>query len=155
MRTVELLIIHCTATPRGREVTSDLIRRWHTSPPPAGRGWKQVGYTDMIHLNGHVERLANNNDDGKVDSWEITNGAAGFNSKSRHIVYVGGGFKKAEDTRTFAQKEALKKYVLEFIKRVPGVKVAGHSQLNSSKDCPSFSVPTWLRLIGVHQKNIY
>ncbi len=155
MRPVELLIIHCTATPKGREVSSADIRQWHTSPPPAGRGWRQVGYTDMIHLNGRVERLASNNDDGKVDPWEITNGAAGFNSKSRHVVYVGGGVKGAEDTRTFAQKPALKKYVTDFVSRVPSVKVAGHYQLNSGKKCPSFNVPTWLRSIGVQPKNIY
>lgn len=156
MRTVELLVIHCTATPRGREVSAAEIRRWHTSPPPAGRGWRQVGYTDMIHLDGRVERLATNNDDGKVDSWEITNGAAGFNSKSRHVVYVGGGIgHKGEDTRTLSQKTALKKYVIEFVKRVPHVKVAGHYQLNSGKNCPSFNVPMWLRLIGVQSQNIY
>lgn len=155
MRPVELLVIHCTATPRGREVTSAEIRRWHTSPPPAGRGWKQVGYTDMFHLDGRVERLASNNDDGIIDSWEITNGAAGFNYKSRHIVYVGGGSSVAEDTRTLSQKVALNKYVTDFIKRVPNVKVAGHYQLNAGKACPSFNVPLWLRSIGVNSKNIY
>ena len=155
MRPVELLVIHCTATPRGREVTSAEIRRWHTSPPPAGRGWKQVGYTDMIHLDGSVERLARNNDDGFIDPWEVTNGAAGYNHKSRHIVYVGGGLKTAEDTRTVSQKVALNKYVIDFIKRVPGVKVAGHYQLTTGKKCPSFDVPMWLRSLGVNPKNIY
>ena len=45
----------------------------------------------MIHLDGRVERLVNNNEDANVDPWEITNGAKGYNSVSRHIVYVGGG----------------------------------------------------------------
>lgn len=41
------LVIHCTATPAGREVSAEEIRRWHTaSPNEGGRGWKQVGYTD-------------------------------------------------------------------------------------------------------------
>lgn len=43
-----------------------------------GRGWKQVGYTDLFHLNGGVERLVDNNEDANVDPWEITNGAAGL-----------------------------------------------------------------------------
>ena len=90
MAKLKYLVIHCTATKAGREVTAAEIRRWHTSPPPVGRGWKQVGYTDLFHLDGSVERLVRNNEDDNVDSWEITNGAAGFNSVSRHVVYAGG-----------------------------------------------------------------
>lgn len=61
MAKLQLLVIHCTATPPGREVSADDIRRWHTAPPSeGGRGWKQVGYTDMIHLDGTVERLVAN-----------------------------------------------------------------------------------------------
>lgn len=89
MGKLKYLVLHCTATPEGREVTADEIRRWHTSAPPVGRGWKQVGYTDMIHLDGRVERLVDNNEDAQVDSWEITNGAKGYNTTARHVVYVG------------------------------------------------------------------
>ena len=33
------LVIHCTATPAGREVSAEEIRRWHTAPPnEGGRG---------------------------------------------------------------------------------------------------------------------
>lgn len=150
MKTIQYLVIHCTATPAGREVSSADIRRWHLSPPPVGRGWKQVGYTDMIHLDGSIERLAGNNDDNIVDSWEITNGVAGMNSTSRHIVYVGG---LKGDTRTTQQKVALEQYVKAFLVRFPNVKVAGHNQF-AAKDCPSFNVPMWLKSIGVNDKNI-
>ena len=156
MARLKYLVIHCTATPAGREVSAAEIRRWHTQPvSKGGRGWKQVGYTDLIHLDGKVERLVNNNEDMNVDPWEITNGAAGFNSVSRHIVYAGGAdaknVKKAVDTRTEAQKEALKKYVLEFHRRFPAVRIVGHRELNAGKDCPSFDVPAWLRSIGIKQ----
>ena len=91
MAELKYLVIHCTATPQGRKVTGNDIRAWHTNPvSKGGRGWKQVGYTDMFHLDGTVERLARNNEDARVDPWEITNGAKGYNSISRHIVYVGG-----------------------------------------------------------------
>ncbi len=107
MAKLKYLVIHCTATPEGREVSAADIRRWHTSPAPAGRGWKQVGYTDLFHLDGRVERLVANNEDANVDPWEITNGAAGYNSISRHIVYAGGcdAGMKPKDTRTAGQKE--------------------------------------------------
>ena len=130
------LVIHCTATPEGREVSADEIRRWHTAPiSQGGRGWKQVGYTDMVHLDGRVERLVDNNEDAQVDPWEVTNGAAGYNSMSRHIVYVGGCDKagKPKDTRTEAQREALKRYVEDFHARFPQVKIVGHHDLNPGK----------------------
>lgn len=151
---LQYLVIHCTATPEGREVTSDDIRHWHTSPPEqGGRGWKQVGYTDMIHLDGTIERLVGNNEDGVVDGWEITNGVAGKNSVSRHIVYVGGvasDGKTPKDTRTREQHEALEKYVKDFHNRFPDVQIVGHNEL-AAKACPSFDVKKWLYDIGIKE----
>ena len=126
---LKYLVIHCTATREGREVSAAEIRRWHTSPVSAGgRGWKQVGYTDLVHLNGSVERLGANNEDAWVDDWEITNGAKGYNSVSRHVVYAGGvaaDGKTAKDTRTTAQKAALEKYVNDFLAAPANVKIIG------------------------------
>lgn len=148
------LVIHCTATPEGRSVGADDIRRWHTAPPSAGgRGWSQVGYTDMIHLDGVVERLADNNEDAQVDPWEITNGAAGYNSTSRHVVYVGGlaaDCKTPGDTRTPEQLRALEVYVRDFHARFPDVRIVGHNEL-AAKACPSFDVQAWLKSIGIYQ----
>ena len=111
MAKLRYLVLHCTATPEGREVTASDIRRWHLGPKSeGGRGWKQVGYTDIIHLDGTVERLVGNNEDSNVDPWEITNGAKGYNSVSRHVVYAGGCDRAGnpKDTRTPAQLKAMK-----------------------------------------------
>ncbi len=164
---LKYLVIHCTATPAGREVSADDIRRCHTSPAWAGgRGWKQVGYTDLIHLDGRVERLVDNNEDVWVDPWEITNGAKGYNGVSRHIVYAGGldAFGEPCDTRTSMQKEAMAAYVRDFHDRFPGVRIIGHRDLSPDrngdgkitpdewlKDCPCFDVAAWLKSIGIHQ----
>lgn len=154
MAKLERLVLHCTATPEGREVTSNEIRAWHTNPvSKGGRGWKQVGYTDMIHLDGRVERLVQNNEDNVVDNWEITNGAQGYNSTSRHVVYVGGvarDGKTPRDTRTPAQLEAMAAYVRDFHRRFPGVRIVGHNEL-ATKACPSFDVQKWLVSIGIKQ----
>lgn len=155
MARLKYLVIHCTATPEGREVTSGEIRRWHTSPAPEGRGWKQVGYTDMFHLDGSRERLVANNEDMNVDPWEVTNGASGHNSVSRHIVYVGGCDKnmKPRDTRTDAQKKAMADYVKDFHSRFPEVRIVGHRDLpDVNKACPSFDVSSWLDSIGINIK---
>ena len=154
MAKLKYLVLHCTATQEGREVSSDEIRAWHTNPvSKGGRGWKQVGYTDLIYLNGEVERLVDNNEDANVDHWEITNGAKGYNSVSRHIVYVGGlasDGKTSKDTRTKAQKQAMETYVKDFHKRFPRVRIIGHGEV-AAKDCPCFNVQAWLKSIGINQ----
>lgn len=149
---LKYLVIHCTATPEGREVSADDIRRWHTAPKSkGGRGWKQVGYTDMIHLDGRLERLVGNNEDMSVDAFEVTNGAKGFNDVARHIVYVGGCDSRMapKDTRTAAQREALKRYVQDFHSRFPQIKIVGHNEL-AAKACPSFDVRAWLHELGIY-----
>jgi hypothetical protein len=156
MKKMVYLMIHCTATPEGREITRQDIIRLHTSPPPTGRGWKQVGYSDMIHLSGVIENLVKYNDDDYVDPREITNGHAGINGITRHVVYVGGTDKqlKPKDTRTAKQKLALENYVKQTIAQHPDIIVCGHNQM-IAKACPSFNVPEWLMSINVAEKNIF
>jgi N-acetylmuramoyl-L-alanine amidase len=154
---LEYLVIHCTATQEGKVLTGEDIRRMHTSPAPKGRGWKQVGYSDIIHLNGFVENLVPYNDDNEVQPREITNGAIGLNGCSRHVSYIGGVAKDGKtpkDTRTDAQLIALRNYVFHVIAAHPHIKILGHNQV-AAKACPSFEVPTWLKTIGVKPENIY
>lgn len=109
----------------------------------------------MFHLDGTVERLVKNNEDAEVDPWEVTNGAAGYNSVSRHVVYVGGlakDGKTAKDTRTAAQLKAMTDYVRNFYERFPQIKIVGHRDLPGvTKACPSFDVKAWLESIGIRQ----
>lgn len=156
---LKYLIIHCTATPEGREVSATEIRAWHTNPAPKGRGWKQVGYSDIIHLNGNMTNLVPYNNDDQVDAWEVTNGVRGINGVARHIVYAGGKDRDnrfAKDTRTQAQQASMANYVKQAIAAHPDIQVAGHCQFDPAKPyCPGFDVPKWLRAIGVSAKNIY
>ena len=153
---LKYLVIHCTATPEGREVTPEDIKKWHLSPPPQGRGWKQVGYSDMILLDGTIVNLVPYNDDDNVDKWEITNGAVGINAISRHVVYVGGCDRqmKPKDTRNPFQLETMKEYVWDTINKHPYIQVAGHNQF-AKKACPSFDVPKWCTGMGIQPHNIY
>ncbi len=148
MKKLKYLIIHCTDTPAGRAVSRQDIEKWHLIE----NGWAKVGYSDMIHLDGSIENLIPYNDDNIVDQWEISNGAYGFNSISRHVVYVGG--QNNQDTRTFEQIEALERYVKQTIEQHPEIKVIGHNQVpTTTKTCPSFNVPNWLMGICVDLKN--
>ncbi|MBL6448574.1 N-acetylmuramoyl-L-alanine amidase [Fulvivirga sp. 29W222] len=158
MSKLKYLIIHCTDTPAGREVSAADIKDWHTSPKPRGRGWKQVGYSDLIQLKGELVNLVPYNNDDEVDPWEITNGVAGINWLSRHVVYSGGKDKTGKtvmDTRTSRQRLSLANYVRKTIEEHPSIMIGGHNQFTTAKKCPSFNVPLWLRSIGVSDKNIY
>ena len=50
MRKINQIIIHCSATPEGRNDTSKDIRRWHLA-----RGFKDIGYHYIILLDGTIE----------------------------------------------------------------------------------------------------
>ena len=109
----------------------------------------------MVHLDGTVERLVENNEDDVVDPWEVTNGAKGHNSTARHIVYVGGvaaDGKTPKDTRTPEQRSALERYVKDFHRRFPRVRIVGHNEL-AAKACPSFDVRHWLFQIGINSNS--
>lgn len=137
-------------------VSPEMIKAWHTLPPPRGRGWNQVGYSKLILLNGSVHPFVQENDDEFVDAFEITNGVAGINSVSMHICYVGGldKYLNPKDTRTDEQKLAMRTIVYGALQKWPDLKVAGHYHF-AAKACPCFDVEKWLESIGVLEKNIY
>ncbi len=153
------LMIHCADTPEGMWFSGADIKGWHVDPPPAGRGWRKPGYSDVILLDGKVENLIDYDADDWVESWEISNGAAGWNGKTRHICYIGGRAKatdggESKDTRTTSQLIALETYVKLTLRLQKDLKVIGHNQVHATKYCPSFDVPAWAKDIGVKDKNI-
>ena len=145
MKKIEHLIIHCTATPPKREVTKWDIQKWHLIE----RGWKRLGYSDLINLKGELINLTDWNQDGIIKNHEMTWGVAGINSISMHVVYAGGVDKnnKPEDTRNSYQEYTLEAYVKFILLRYPWITVHGHNEF-SSKACPSFNVQKWLRDIN-------
>lgn len=158
-RKLKYLVIHCTATPEGREVTEQNIIDWHINQ----RGWSRVGYHYLIQLDGTIINLHPHDDDDWIDNWEITNGAKGYNTVSIHIAYAGGCAAKkmkdakwypAKDTRTVCQLEAMEQLVKELVDQHTTIKVLGHNQL-SNKSCPSFDVQQWAESIELNPKNFY
>lgn len=125
MRTINKIIIHCTDTPEGREVTVEEIRRWHVEE----RGWSDIGYHFVIELDGSV----------KIGRPIKRSGAhtKGQNSKSVGIAYVGGANNK--DTRTKQQRQSLINLITTLNEVYPETKnnVFGHKDF-SNKFCPSF-----------------
>lgn len=129
-RRIEEIIVHCTATPEGRDVSVNTIRGWHI-----GQGWKDIGYHWVVMLDGTVKP-------GRPES-QVGSHVAGHNSGTLGVVYVGGvaaDGKTPKDTRTPAQRAALLAHVKALIARYPTIKkVTGHREY-ANKACPSFDV---------------
>lgn len=128
MRTIKELILHCTATPEGRNVSVEQVDEKHRL-----RGFKCIGYHFLIGLKGEIQN-------GRPIE-QIGAHCTGRNQNSIGIAYVGGVDRnnKPKDTRTPEQKQALKKLVEDLKKRFPGVTVHGHNEY-ANKACPSFDV---------------
>lgn len=129
-------------------------------PPPNGRGWSRPGYSDLVLLDGTRHTFVKHDGDLWIDANEITNGASGINSVSRHVCYIGGLDKNAKnpkDTLTDSQNAMLSSIIAEVLSYAPDVLIAGHNQF-SNKACPSFWVPDYLRSkckVKIPEKNIY
>ena len=124
-----------------------------------GRGWKQVGYSDMINRKGELINLVPYTFDDTIDSFEITNGATGYNSNSRHIVLAGGwskdgkikngknsdgSYMEPEELYTKEQIDTLIQYLKAQREIVPSVEIVGHNNL-SQKTCPNFDVKKFIQ----------
>jgi hypothetical protein len=133
MRKINKIIVHCTATQEGKEISVDTIRKWHLK-----RGWSDIGYHYVISLDGLTE----------VGRPIERPGAhtKGENKNSIGITYVGGveaergknGKWIAKDTRTKEQKISLLN-LLTTLKSIYGddVTIHGHREF-AAKSCPCF-----------------
>jgi N-acetylmuramoyl-L-alanine amidase len=129
MREITHIVVHCTATPEGRQHTAADVRRWHKA-----RGWRDIGYHWLIRLDGTTEP-------GRAES-QVGSHVAGHNAKSIGVVYVGGIDKdtfKPKDTRTPEQKAAMLNLLKDLKTRYPKARILGHRDFPSvPKACPSF-----------------
>ena len=110
MRQITKIIVHCTATPEGREVDVDEIRRWHVDE----RGWSDVGYHFHIKLDGELQEARPIERTGSHTK--------GQNYCSIGISYAGGmtkDMKEPKDTRTQPQREALVDLLHELKEQYP------------------------------------
>jgi N-acetylmuramoyl-L-alanine amidase len=168
---IEYAILHCSATPEGREYTGWQLADYHMKPIElGGRGFPVPGYNRVIRLDGTVDVLLPDNGDEYVDSNEVSWGVWGItNRKAVNICYVGGlakDCKTPKDTRTRIQLEMMRNLVYYYIDLSPNIKIGGHHQfgiynngvldkVKNNKACPSFWAPDWLRTIGIKEENIF
>lgn len=128
MRKIDKIIVHCTATPAGREVTVADVRAWHKA-----RGFRTIGYHYLVYLDGTVHA-------GRRES-EVGAHCLGQNARSIGVCYVGGldAAGQPRDTRTAAQRRALRELVGSLRRRYPNATVHGHREF-AAKACPCFDI---------------
>ena len=128
MRQINKIIVHCSATREGQNISVDTIRSWHVD----GRGWSDIGYHFYIDLHGDIYK-------GR-DIAKIGAHTKGYNRNSIGICYCGGveeDGKTPKDTRTLKQKEGLL-HVLKTLRAMyPDATIYSHNEF-ANKACPSF-----------------
>jgi N-acetylmuramoyl-L-alanine amidase len=137
MRAIHKIIIHCTATREGDDISVDTIRRWHLA-----RGWSDIGYHYVIDIKGSINA-------GRPIEL-MGSHTRGFNKGSIGIAYVGGveaDGKTPKDTRTKAQKDSIIRLVKKLKGCYPDVTIHGHNEF-SNKACPSYNVQNEKDLFG-------
>ncbi len=142
MRTINKIIIHCTATEAAKLVTIEDINQWHKA-----RGWKGCGYHFLILQNGHIQV-------GRPIA-EIGAHCLGHNAYSIGIAYVGGLLNgKPHDTRTFEQIESMVSLIEDLTKEFPTIiEVRGHNEYGH-KACPCFNVQAFCMVHNLPPYNL-
>lgn len=130
---VKFLTIHCAATPEGRDVKAATINDWDKAK------FGQISYHWIVELDGKTVRSLRDDQKGAH--------VGGANTGNIGICYVGGCNKQMapKDTRTQAQKVALRTLIRTYQARYPGIIIRGHRDWPKvAKACPSFDVAKWL-----------
>lgn len=145
-RAIVAITIHCTANQRGsdikaRDITAEDVRRFG-----------QPSYHYVIELDGTVHQTLEHN--------QVGAHTGGHNTGNLGISYIGGlerGTMKPTDTRTPAQRDAMKELVRRLHADHPGAAIKGHRDWSPDanhdgklspcewlKPCPCFDVAEWL-----------
>lgn len=141
MRTITLIILHCSATRADRHYSMEQCRNDHIHH----NGWSDIGYHYYIERDGTLKK-------GRP---EATKGAHvhNHNNHSIGVCYEGGLDSNGQpcDTRTDAQKRTLWQLLCDLHNRYPRAIILGHRDLSPDrngdgkitrnewqKECPCF-----------------
>lgn len=129
MRTVTLIIVHCSANRAGCVLHMADIDRYHRS-----LGWKGCGYHYVIPTDGTIEA-------GRPEE-KVGAHCRNHNQHSIGVCYIGGLSEdgKPMDTRTEAQRAALRNLLERLHKKYPNALIVGYRDLDPQKACPCFDV---------------
>ena len=127
MRSITLIVVHCSANRAGSALRLADIDRHHRS-----LGWKGCGYHYVIPTDGTLE-------EGRPEA-EMGAHCRHHNRHSIGICYIGGlsADGTPADTRTEAQRATLRCLLASLHRRFPRALIVGHRDLDPLKACPCF-----------------
>ena len=127
MRTITLIVIHCSAVRPDQTSSAKDIEKWHKD-----RGFKRIGYHYVIRRNGEIEP-------GRPE-WMVGAHCLHHNAHSIGVCYEGGLDIRGQpaDTRMAEQKAAMRRLLEELHQRYPRALIVGHRDLNPAKKCPGY-----------------
>ena len=141
MRDINKIILHCSATREGQDISTETIRGWHVNE----RGWSDIGYHFVVLLDGTVDKARPVERQGAH--------VRGKNKGSIGVCYIGGcdADMNPKDTRNEAQKKSLEEIITYLMESYDDATLHGHNEF-SSKACPSFNVQeVYKELIECHE----
>ena len=141
MRDINKIILHCSATREGQDISTETIRGWHVNE----RGWSYIGYHYVVLLDGTVDKARPVERQGAH--------VRGKNKGSIGVCYIGGcdADMNPKDTRNEAQKKSLEELITYLMESYDDATLHGHNEF-SSKACPSFNVQeVYKELIECHE----
>ncbi|WP_103915912.1 N-acetylmuramoyl-L-alanine amidase [Xylanibacter ruminicola] len=126
MRTITLIVIHCSAVKPDQTSSAAQIDTWHRQ-----RGFHLgIGYHYVVRRNGQIEP-------GRPE-YMVGAHCQNHNSHSIGVCYEGGLDARGQpaDTRTEEQKVALRRLLKDLRGRYHRALIVGHHDLNPHKACP-------------------
>lgn len=144
MNKIDSIVVHCSATRAGQDIGKKEITQMHLQ-----RGFTTIGYNYIIRLDGTVEVGRSLTINGAHCNSKGFSGVS-YNKHSIGICYVGGldKNKKPADTRTPAQKKALRELISKLLKEYPGIKeIIGHRDTSPDLDGDGVVEPNeWIKM---------
>lgn len=126
MRTITLIIIHCSAVRPDQSSSAAQIDTWHRQ-----RGFHLgIGYHYVVRRNGEIEQ-------GRPE-YMVGAHCKNHNAHSIGVCYEGGLDARGQpaDTRTLEQKLAMLHLLEVLHRKYPKALIVGHHDLNPLKACP-------------------
>ena len=126
MRSITLIVIHCSAVGPNQQSSAAQIDTWHRQ-----RGFHLgIGYHYVIRRNGEIEP-------GRPE-YMVGAHCKNHNKYSIGVCYEGGIDARGQpaDTRTLEQKASMRKLLERLHQRYPKAVIVGHRDLSHDRDCP-------------------
>ena len=125
------VIVHCAATPNGKDFSVETIRGWHLK-----RGWSDIGYHFVIAVDGKVETGRDINLQGAH--------TLGENDQSIGICMVGTD--KFSDKQWQSLVMLIRSLRMRY--QLLDERIYGHYEY-ANKDCPGFDMVMFNALLAM------